>query len=55
MAVVRTGDELRWYVDGRLYLRYDDPEPLTGDSHRHFALNSWSSHLTFDDVAVYEY
>lgn len=54
LAVVRTDGELRWYVDRRLYLRYDDPQPLSGDGHRHLALNSWASRLTFDDLLVFE-
>ncbi len=54
MALVRRDGELRWYVDGRLYLRYDDPEPLRGPAHRHFAFNDWQSELTFDDLVVYD-
>lgn len=54
MAVVRTGGTIYWYVDGKLYLRYRDPEPLTGPAHSFLAFNSWQAKLTFDDLEIYE-
>jgi hypothetical protein len=54
MAVVRRDSELRWYIDGRLHLRYDDPEPLRGEGHRHFAFNNWQSPVAFDDLEIHD-
>ena len=54
MALVRTDRRVRWYVDGELFITYDDPDPLVGEGHRHFAFNDWAAPLRFDDVRVYD-
>ncbi len=54
MAVTRTGAVVRWFVDGRLYLKYRDPEPLVGPGHDRFAFNSWRSSLYFDNLEIYD-
>ena len=48
-AVERSGDEVRWYLDGRLFLRYDDAHPVRG---RHFAFNNWEAPVTFDNLRI---
>lgn len=53
MAVERTDGTLEWYVDGELFMSYDDPEPLRGAGHRHFAFNDWTVPVEFDNVRVY--
>jgi len=53
MSVVRIGGDLRWYIDGALYLRRKDPDPLRGTGHRHFAFNNWKSKLRFDNLRIY--
>lgn len=52
-AIVRTDQRLRWFVDGELFLEYDDPEPLVGEGHEHFAFNDWDAPVQFDDVRVW--
>ena len=52
--VVRTDHRLRWYVDGELFLTYDDAEPLRGEQHRYFAFNNWETPLYFDDLRIYD-
>jgi hypothetical protein len=54
MAVVRTDHRLRWYVDDALFLVYDDPHPLRGEGHRHFAFNDWTAPVVFDDVRIWD-
>lgn len=54
MAVTRRGSTVRWFVDGELYLRYRDAQPLRGAGHQHFAFNNWRSDLRFDDLAIYD-
>lgn len=54
MAIVRTDARLRWFVDGELFLEYDDSEPLIGDGHRHFAFNDWDAPVQFDEVRVWD-
>ncbi len=54
MDVVRTDHRLRWYVDGELFLVYDDPEPLRGEGHGHFGFNNWNSPVTFGEFQVFD-
>jgi hypothetical protein len=53
-ALERRGSLLRWFLDGRPFLDFDDPSPLAGPGHEHFAFNNWNSEVRFDDLAVYE-
>ncbi|MFB6263577.1 MAG: hypothetical protein ABEL76_08120 [Bradymonadaceae bacterium] len=53
MAVERTDGQLRWYIDGELHMTYDDPSPLRGEGHRHFAFNNWEVPVRYDDLRVY--
>lgn len=53
-AIERTDGTLRWYIDGELFMTYDDPKPLTGEGHRHFAFNDWTAPVRFDNVKVYD-
>ncbi|MSP71753.1 MAG: hypothetical protein EXR76_06170 [Myxococcales bacterium] len=47
----RTDRVVRWYVDGQLFLVYDDAHPVAG---RHFAFNVWEAKVTFDNLKVYD-
>lgn len=50
-AVERTDGELRWYLDGVLFLTYDDAHPVRG---RHFAFNNWEAPVRFDNLRIYD-
>lgn len=50
-AIERTNGEVRWYLDGRLFLTYDDTHPVRG---RHFAFNNWEAPVSFDNLRVYD-
>jgi hypothetical protein len=50
-SFVRTDNRLRWYVDGQLFLEYDDAHPVDG---RHFAFNNWEAKTSFDNLRVYD-
>lgn len=52
-AIERTGSDLRWYVDGELYMTYQDKAPLRGSGHRFFAFNDWTAPVQFDNLRVY--
>ncbi len=54
MALVRTGNRVRWFVDGRLFIEYRDGQALRGDGHRHFGFNNWTAPVRFDDVRVFD-
>jgi hypothetical protein len=50
-ALVRTGDTLEWYLNGKLLLTYPDAHPVRG---RHFAFNGWEAPTSFDNLRVYD-
>ena len=53
-TVVRKGNALTWRVDGEPFLELDDPAPLRGPGHEHFAFNNWETEVFFDDLVVRE-
>jgi len=52
MRVERAGRELRWLVDGRMFLTYDDPKPLEGAGHDRFGFSSWEADVFFDNLRI---
>jgi hypothetical protein len=52
MRVERRGRDLRWYVDGLLFLSFDDPDPLAGPDHDRFGFSGWAADLYFDNLKI---
>jgi hypothetical protein len=52
MRVERAGRELRWFVDGRIFLTFDDPKPLEGAGHDRFGFSSWEADVFFDRLRI---
>jgi len=50
--IVRRGHLLEWYVDGELFLSFNDPEPLYGYRNDHFGFNDWQSDVYFDNLKI---
>ncbi len=50
--ILRRDKRLEWYVDGELFLSYDDPDPLEGPGHEHFGFNNWQSDVWFDNLVI---
>lgn len=50
-TIERTGDDVRWFLDGTLVLVYRDPHPVQG---RHFAFNNWEASVSFDNLKIYD-
>ena len=43
---------MAWFIDDQPFLTYQDPSPLAGQAHEHFAFNNWDSDLYFDDLVI---
>ena len=54
VALERTDNTLRFYVNDKLVLAYADAKPLRGIDHRFFAFNDWTAPVRFDNLKVYE-
>lgn len=52
MRLERRGGTLRWFVDGGLFLEYEDPEPLQGRGHDRFGFSGWAADLFFDNLRI---
>ena len=52
--LVRRGGRIEWFVDDMTapFLVLDDPEPLDGPDHQHFAIANWQSDSWFDDLRI---
>ena len=52
MKVESKGSKLKWWIDDKLFLTYDDKNPLKGRGHEYFGLNNWESPVSFDDLEI---
>jgi len=50
--LTRVGHELSWELDGQQLLVLEDPEPLRGEGHRHFAFSGWEAPVEFDNLVI---
>lgn len=50
-TIVRTDHVVRWYIDGRFMVAYDDAEPVLG---HYFGFNNWANDVRLDNLKVYE-
>jgi len=50
--IVRKKNLLSWYVDGELFLTFEDPVPLFGPENDHFGFNNWQSDVYFDNLVI---
>ena len=46
------GGTIEWSIDGQPFLRAEDPEPLCGPGHHHFAVDDWAVPVHFDDLSI---
>ena len=52
MRARRIQNKLSWWIDGTLFLEFDDPEPLAGRGHEYFGFNNWESPVSFDNLII---
>lgn len=50
--IERRGSLLRWFIDGKPFMEFDDPLPLEGKGHDRFGFSSWESQLYFDNLKI---
>ena len=52
VVLTRQDGQLRWQLDGEELLIYDDPDPLLGPGHQHFAFGGWEARVRFDNLVI---
>ncbi len=50
--IERKGSLLRWSIDGKPFMQFDDPIPLVGKGHDRFGFSSWEAQLFFDNLKI---
>jgi len=50
-TIVRTDAAVRWYIDGKFMVAYDDANPVKGHN---FGFNNWATDVHFGHLRVYE-
>ncbi|MGZ3458496.1 MAG: hypothetical protein ACXU86_08310, partial [Archangium sp.] len=50
--IERRGSLLRWFIDGKPFMEFEDPLPLEGKGHDRFGFSSWESQLFFDNLKI---
>jgi hypothetical protein len=51
-TIVRRGGHIEWDIDGKPFLVREDPAPLSGPDHCHFAFTGWESRVRFDNLKI---
>lgn len=51
-VITRRDGAVRWELDGEELLTYDDPDPLLGPGHQHFAFGGWEARVQFDNLVI---
>lgn len=51
-TVSKKGGKLDWLIDGKPFLSYVDPSPLSGAGHEFFAFNDWETNVFFDNLRI---
>lgn len=52
MRIERRGSRITVWVDDEELMSMDDPRPLEGSGHDHFAFNDWQAELWFDNLRI---
>lgn len=52
MRIERSGNRITAWADDVELAHLDDPEPLEGRGHDHFAINDWDANLWFDNLRI---
>ncbi len=50
--IERRGSRVTAWVDGTVLVEMNDPDPLTGRGHDHFAFNGWDTQVSFDNLVI---
>lgn len=53
--IEKKGGDIKWFIDGDLYMTYQDPEPLEGEGHDRLALTNWQNKVRYDNLRIWAY
>jgi hypothetical protein len=50
--ITRKGKDIQWFVDGKPFLKFEDPNPFAGPGHEFFAFSDWQSRVHFTNLKI---
>ena len=53
--IEKKGGDIKWFIDGKLYMSYSDGHPLQGPGHDRLALSNWQNELRYDNLKIWPY
>lgn len=53
--IEKKGGAIKWFMDGQLYMTYDDPNPVDGPGHDRLALSNWQNEIRWDNLKIWAY
>lgn len=51
--IEKKGGDIKWFLDGELYMTYTDPAPLHGGGHDRLALSNWQNRIRYDNLKIW--
>ncbi len=51
--IEKKGGSIKWFIDGKLYMTYEDKEPLQGAGHDRVAFSNWQNELRYDNLKIW--
>jgi len=56
VKIVRKASDIKWFVNDKLFLSYNDEDPLkTDDGFDKLSFGNWRSKVFFDDLKIYKF
>lgn len=52
LKITRRGGAIDWQIDGKPFLSWTDPAPLSGSGHEYFGVNNWEADVYFDNLRI---
>jgi hypothetical protein len=53
--IEKKGGDIRWYLDGKLYLSFEDKQPLQGPGNNRLAFSNWQNQVRYDHLRIWPY
>jgi len=51
-VITRKGGQIDWKIDGKPFLSWRDPSPLSGPSHAYLGLTNWKVQVFYDNLRI---
>lgn len=53
--IEKKAGDIRWYLDGKPYMTFDDKQPLEGTGHNRLSFSNWQNEVRYDHLRIWPY